>query len=155
MDIILLENMEKVGLKHEVVKVKDGFGRNFLIPQGKAIVANRVNMAKLDGLKKVGAKKEAAQIKIYQGFAAKISETPIVLAAKAGQSGRLFGSVTSQHLANALAKLGIDVDKRIIEMPEEVKELGTYKAIVKFHREVEAAIKFEVVAENAPEETGD
>lgn len=147
MNIILLENIEKVGAKHDVVKVKDGFGRNYLIPQGKAIVANRVNLNKLDGLKKVAEKKEAAQVTIFKGWAAKISETPIKITAKAGDSGRLFGSVTAQHLAAEFAKVGVDVDKKIIEMPDEVKEVGSYKATVKFHRDVEAVVKFDVVAE--------
>jgi large subunit ribosomal protein L9 len=137
MNIILLEHIEKVGAKHEVVKVKDGYGRNYLIPKGLAIVANKPNLARLDGLKKQAAKLEGVTLKI---------------AAKAGETGRLFGSVSSQHIVKALAAHGVDVDKRIVEMPEEVKELGTYKAIVKFHPEVHAEVAFEVVSEGAGEE---
>jgi large subunit ribosomal protein L9 len=147
MEIILLDHIEKVGAKHDVVKVKDGYGRNYLIPRGLAIVANRTNMARLDGLKKQGAKKEAAIIAALQQVVAKLNGVTLKIAAKAGESGRLFGSVTGQHISNALKELGVDADKRIIEMPEEVKELGAYTATVKFHPEVITEVPFEVVAE--------
>lgn len=159
MNIILLDNIDKVGAKHDVVKVKDGFGRNYLIPKGLAIVANKSNMARLDGLKKQAAKKEAAMVTTYKDLAAKLAAGPVKITAKAGESGRLFGSVTAQHLAAAVKdQFGIEVDKRIIEMPEEVKELGNYDATVHFHAEVPAKIKFEVVAEGgakAEEEEGE
>lgn len=146
MNIILLENIEKVGAKLEVVTVKDGYGRNYLIPQGLAIVANKVNLAKLDGMKKQSAKKEAALIAIFQGYVAKIAGQKITIASKAGESGRLFGSVTAQDISKALAALGVEADKRIITMPEEVKEVGSYTAVLKFHPEVVADVPFEVVA---------
>ncbi|HNG90812.1 MAG TPA: 50S ribosomal protein L9, partial [Saprospiraceae bacterium] len=124
-----------------------------LIPKGLAIVANKTNMARLEGLKKQGARKEAALVASFQEMAAKIAGATLKLTAKAGESGRLFGSVTAQHLSAALAEqLGVEADKRIIEMPDEVKELGNYEATVKFHPEVHAAVKFEVAAEGAGEE---
>ena len=147
MNIILLEHIEKVGAKHDVVKVKDGYGRNYLLPRGMAIVANKVNLAKLEGMKKQAAKKEAVVVSAFKEIAAKLAGTRLKIAAKAGESGRLFGSVTAQHISNALKGLGVDADKRIIEMPDEVKELGTYTATVKFHPEVEQEVKFEVVSE--------
>lgn len=147
MNIILLENIEKVGAKHEVVTVKDGYGRNYLIPQGMAIVANKTNMAKLEGMKKQAAKKEAAMVTVYQGFAATIAGQKIQITSKAGESGRLFGSVTAADISKALSAAGVEADKRIIEMPEEVKELGKYTATVKFHPEVIVEVPFEVVAE--------
>ncbi len=152
MNIILLEHIEKVGAKHDVVKVKDGYGRNYLLPKGLAIVANKTNLARLEGLKKQAAKKESAVIDAFREIAAKIAGTTLKVTAKAGETGRLFGSVTAQHVSNALKDLGVDADKRIIEMPEEVKELGTYTATVKFHPEVVQEIKFEVVAEGNDEE---
>ena len=147
MNIILLDHIEKVGDKHEVVVVKDGFGRNYLIPKGLAIVANKVNLAKLDGLKKQNAKKESAMIGVYQSYVALFAGKTLQIPAKAGESGRLFGSVTSQTIANALVALGAQVDKRIVTMPEEVKELGSYTATVRFHPEVIADVAFEVVPE--------
>ncbi len=148
MQIILLEHIEKVGAKLEVVKVKDGYGRNYLIPQGLALVANRVNMAKLEGMKKQAAKKETAQIEIYKGYATKLAGLKISIPAKAGESGRLFGSISAQNLAAALLEqAGIEVEKRIIEMPDEVKELGQYTATLKFHPEVVVETPFSVVSE--------
>lgn len=152
MNIILLDHIEKVGAKHDVVKVKDGYGRNYLLPKGLAIVANRTNLARLEGLKKQAAKKESAVISALKEVAAKAAGATLKVAAKAGETGRLFGSVTAQHVSNALKELGIDADKRIIEMPEEVKELGVYTATVKFHPEVVQEVKFEVVAEGSDEE---
>jgi len=150
MEIILLDHIEKVGAKHDVVKVKDGYGRNYLIPRGLAIVANRTNMARLDGLKKQGSKKEAAIIAAFRETAAKLDGVVLKIVAKAGESGRLFGSVSAHHVAVALQEqLGIEVDKRIIDMPEEVKELGAYTATVKFHPEVRPEVAFEVVAVEA------
>lgn len=151
MNIILLEHIEKVGAKHDVVKVKDGYGRNYLIPQGLAIVANKPNLARLEGMKKQAAKKEAVVITAFKEIAAKLAKARVQIAAKAGENGRLFGSVTAQHLSRALADLGVDADKRIIEMPEEVKDLGKYTATVKFHPEVEAEVNFEVVNEGGNE----
>ncbi len=152
MNIILLEHIEKVGAKHDVVKVKDGYGRNYLLPKGLAIVANRTNLARLEGLKKQASKKESAVIEAFKEVAAKIAGARLKVTAKAGESGRLFGSVTAQHVSNALKELGVDADKRIIEMPEEVKELGTYTATVKFHPEVVQEVQFEVVAEGSDAE---
>lgn len=149
MNIILLEHIEKVGAKHDVVKVKDGYGRNYLIPKGLAIVANKPNLARLDGLKKQAAKKEGAIIAAFKEVAAKLAGAKLSIAAKAGESGRLFGSVSAQNISAALKELGVDADKRIIEMPEEVKELGSYTATVKFHPEVHQDVAFDVVAEEA------
>lgn len=150
MNVILLEHIDKVGAKHEVVKVKDGYGRNYLIPKGLAIVANKPNLARLEGLKKQAAKKEGAIIAAFKEVAAKLAGAKLSIAAKAGESGRLFGSVTAQHLINAIKEnYDIDVEKRIVEMPEEVKELGNYTAHIKFHSEVVAPVNFEVVAEEA------
>ena len=149
MNIILLDHIEKVGAKHDVVKVKDGYGRNYLLPKGLAIVANKVNLAKLEGMKKQAAKKEAVIIEAFKETAAKLANATLKIAVKAGTSGRLFGSVTSQHIANALKDMEVEVDKRIIEMPDEVKELGSYTATVKFHPEVVQEVKFEVVSEGA------
>jgi len=148
MNIILLEHIERLGAKHDVVKVKDGYGRNFLIPRGMAIVANKTNMARLEGLKKQASKKEFAMITTYQAYAADLAAKTIKIVAKAGESGRLFGSVTAQNLVDAIKEqVGLVVEKRIVEMPEEVKELGSYEALVKFHPEVIAKVKFDVVTE--------
>ncbi|MCS6928950.1 MAG: 50S ribosomal protein L9 [Saprospiraceae bacterium] len=155
MNVILLENIERLGAKYDVVKVRDGYGRNYLIPRGLAIVANRTNLARIEGLKKQAAKKEAALLNTFREYAAKLEATLIRVKAKAGESGRLFGSVTAQQLADEIqAQTGIAVDRRIIEMPDEVKELGFYEARIKFHAEVAPIVRFEVVSEGA-QTTGD
>jgi large subunit ribosomal protein L9 len=149
MEVILLDHIEKVGAKHEVVQVRDGYGRNYLIPKGLAIVANKSNMARLDGLKKVSAKKEAELVNSFKAIAAQLEGQRLSIRAKAGESGRLFGSITGNHIAEALKAMGIQADKRIIGMPEEVKELGTYSATIHFHPQVQVNLPFEVVAETS------
>jgi large subunit ribosomal protein L9 len=147
MNIILLEHIEKVGAKHDVVKVKDGYGRNYLIPKGMAIVANKVNLARLEGMKKQAAKKEAAVIEGLRAIAAKLQGITLKVTAKAGENGRLFGSVGSLQIAAALKEMDIEIDKRHIDLEEDIKELGVYEAIVKFHPEVHQPVKVEVQSE--------
>jgi large subunit ribosomal protein L9 len=148
MEIILLEDIEKVGQKHTIVKVRDGYGRNYLIPRKMAIIANAANRAKLNELKAQEAKQEAHRLAEYQAIADKLRDQSIKIGAKAGTSGKIFGSVTSVQLATALKEqFDLDVDRRKIDMPEEVKMLGEYVAELKLHPEVEIKIPFEVVAE--------
>jgi large subunit ribosomal protein L9 len=147
MQIILLDHMDKVGEKHDVVTVKDGYGRNYLIPQGIGIVANRTNLARLDGMKKVAEKKEAAMISTYQGYVQLLSGQKVTIAMKAGESGRLFGSVNAQAIVDQLKTAGVPIEKRNIIMPEEVKTLGAYEATVRFHPSVTTVVPFEVVAQ--------
>jgi large subunit ribosomal protein L9 len=100
-------------------------------------------------LKKQAAKKEAALVESLKAIAAKLVGISLKITAKAGESGRLFGSVTSQHVAAALKdQAGVEVDKRLIEMPEEVKEIGAYTAVIKFHPEVVSELRFDVASEN-------
>lgn len=147
MDIILLENLEKVGRKYEIVKVKDGFGRNYLIPQGIGIVANRQNLGKLTGIKRQIAAKDNQMLGVYQGFAAKLVGQSLVFVAKSGKSGRLFGSITAQMVADKLKALGVELDRRRIIMPAEVKELGSYTATLDLHASLDVKIPFEVKSE--------
>jgi large subunit ribosomal protein L9 len=148
MDIILLQDIEKVGEKHTIVTVKDGYGRNFLIPKGMAIIANEVNRSQLDDLKKKEAEVEEARLAEVQAIAAKLEGQVLKVGAKAGTSGKIFGSVTNVQLAQALKdQLDIDVDRRKVVMPEEIKELGSYHADLDLHPEVEAKVYFEVFAE--------
>lgn len=153
MDIILLEHIDKVGERHEVVTVRNGYGRNYLIPQGKAMIANKANLGRLEGIKRSTMRKQNAMLGTYTEYAEKLNGTKLTIKMKAGESGRLFGSVTSIQLADIVKNsLGIDVDRRIIQMPAEVKELGTYTAQFKFHPDVAAALEFEVVPEEVAEE---
>ena len=148
MDVILLQDVEKVGEKHTVVSVKNGFGRNYLIPKGMAIIANETNRSRLEELKQKEAEVEAARLAEFQAVAAKLEGQVLKIGAKAGTSGKIFGSVTNVQLAQALKdQLDIDVDRRKVVMPEEIKELGSYHAHLDLHPEVEAKVYFEVFAE--------
>lgn len=148
MEIILLQDIEKVGNKHEVVTVKDGYGRNYLIPQKMAIIANAANMKKLDAIKEKEAAAAAKILAEFQTVADKLKGQTLKIGAKAGSSGKIFGSVTNLQIAQAIKdQLGVEVDRRIIELPEDVKDLGTYSAAVNLHKEVQATVAFEVVAE--------
>ncbi len=148
MDIILLKDLDNVGDKHDVVTVKDGFARNYLIPQKMAIIANAPNRAKLDKIKAKEAAELAARKAEFQEIADKLKGKTLKIGAKAGQSEKIFGSVTAIQLSNAIQdQFDIEIDRRKIEITEEVKTLGTYTAILNIHPEVEASVAFEVVAE--------
>jgi large subunit ribosomal protein L9 len=148
MDVILLQDVEKVGDKHTIVSVKKGFGRNYLIPKGLAILANETNRSRLDELKQKEAEEESALLAEFQALAAKLEGQVLKIGAKAGTSGKIFGSVTNVQLAQALKdQLDIDVDRRKVVMPEEIKELGSYHAQLDLHPKVEAKVYFEVFAE--------
>lgn len=148
MEIILLKDIEKVGEKHTIVSVKDGYGRNYLIPQGLALVANKANRDRLDELKRKEAEVEAKEIAQHQAIADKVKDITLKIGAKAGQSGKLFGSVTSIQLAAALKdQAGVEIDRKKILIDEEIKELGTYTAVLDLHKKVDAKVQFEVVAE--------
>ncbi len=148
MEIILLEDIEKVGEKHTIVTVKDGYGRNYLIPQKMAIVANATNRQRLDDLR---AKEEAEAQKLigaFQAIANQLEEQTLKIGAKAGTSGKIFGSVTNVQIAAALKdQFDIDIDRRKVILPDEIKELGTYTATLNLHKEVQPEVRFEVVAE--------
>ena len=148
MEVILLKNIEKVGYKHDVVSVKDGYARNFLIPQKMAIIANAPNRAKLEEIKSKEAADLAARKAEFQAIADKLKAKTLKIGAKAGQSEKIFGSVTALQLTNAIQEqFDIEIERRKIEMPEEIKTLGTYTAILNIHPEVDAKVEFEVVAE--------
>jgi large subunit ribosomal protein L9 len=148
MDIILKENVEGLGYATDLVSVKAGFGRNFLIPTGKAILAT-------DSAKKVReenlrqrAHKEAKLVEAAQAFATKLESMAIKIGAKVGESGKIFGSVNTIQLAEAINALGVAVDRKNISIVNEpIKNVGAYEAKIKFHKDVEQTISFEVVGE--------
>lgn len=145
MKIILKENVAGLGFKDDVVEVKDGYGRNYLIPQGLAIVATKSELKQHEEIMRQRAHK-LAQIKAKAEEAAKaIENVALTIAAKINETGTIFGSVNAVHIAEELAKLGHDVDVKIIEL-EPVKEAGKYSAKVRFHKEVVVDLPFEVVA---------
>ncbi|HAQ37612.1 MAG TPA: 50S ribosomal protein L9 [Saprospiraceae bacterium] len=148
MEIILLQDIENVGDKHEIVKVKDGFGRNFLIPQKFAIIANKTNRNKLGQLQRIEQAKEDALLEVYRVIAQKLENETVKIGAKAGTTDKIFGSVTNVQLANALKEqFDVDVDRKKIILDEEVKTLGAHSAQLKLHPQVHVKLNFEVIKE--------
>ena len=148
MDIILLEDIDKLGYKHDVVTVKNGFGRNYLIPQKLGLIANKSNLARLGELRKQEDAREAKMLGHYQEIATKLEGKKLKIGAKAGASGKIFGSVTGIQIAQALQdQAGVEVQRKKIELVGDVKTIGEYKALLHLHPEVETEIDFEVVQE--------
>lgn len=143
-----MQDIDKVGDKHTIVTVRNGYGRNYLIPQGLAIVANATNRNMLEDLKRREATVESRRLSEYQAIADKLQGAVLKIGAKVGTSGKIFGSVTNVQLANALKEqYEVEIERRKISIPEEVKMLGAYKAILALHKEVHVEIDFEVIAE--------
>lgn len=149
MDIILKQDVPNLGYKDDVVTVKDGYARNYLIPQGMAIIADKRNRKINDEIKRQRSFKEEKIIQEAKDKAKALEDTTITIGAKAGTSGKIFGSVNNIQIAQALKdQKNFDIDRKMIEIAgDSIKELGTYKATIRFHKEVEVTINFEVVAE--------
>lgn len=148
MEIILKQDVKNLGSKDDIVKVKNGYGRNFLIPNGFAIIANESNKKQLTEIQKQRAFKEQKLKEEAQKIAKKLETLSVKVGAKAGETGKIFGSVNNIQVADALKKLGVDVDRKNITLKKDaIKNLGNYTATVKLHKEVVVEVEFEVVAE--------
>ncbi len=147
MKLILKETVANLGYKDDVVEVKDGYGRNYLIPQGKAVVATEGALKQLAEDQKQRAHK-LAKIKADAEAAAQALEgVTLTIGAKTSSTGTIFGSVNSIQIAEALEKLGHNVDRKLIYIKDAIKEVGSYHATIKLHKEVSVEIPFEVVSE--------
>ena len=150
MDIILLQDVDKVGEKYQTVKVKDGFGNNFLIPKGLALVANDSNRRKYAAINRAVDKKESSRVGEYQATAAQLNGKTITIVAKAGSSGKLFGSVDAAQIAAAISEqLGVTIERKRVAT-EAIKELGTHTVTINLHKEVAASVTVEIVSADAP-----
>ena len=147
MQVILKEDVINLGYKDDIVTVKDGYGRNFLIPMGKAVIASESAKKVLAENLKQRAHKLAKIKEDAQALAAKLDGVSLTIGAKTSSTGTIFGSVTNIQVADELAKVGFEVDRKIIYIKDSVKEVGNYKAILKLHKEVSVEIPFEVVSE--------
>jgi len=148
MQIILKENIEKLGAKDEIVSVKPGYARNYLIPRGYAVPATDSALKMHAENLKQRAHKETKILAEAQATAEKIASVSIKLITKASDTGKIFGSINTIQLSEALAKEGFAIDRKSISISEEtIKNLGTYEARVKLHKEVSATFNFEVVGE--------
>lgn len=147
MEIILKENVTGLGYKDDIVTVKSGYGRNYLIPTGKAVIASESAKKVLAENLKQRAHKLAKIKADAESLAEKLSKIePLKLTTKVSSTGVIYGSVNSLHISEALAKLGFEVDRKSIVL-KDVKEVGSYTATVKLHKEVSVEIPFEVAAE--------
>ena len=147
MEIILKEDIVNLGYKNDIVTVKSGYGRNYLIPTGKAVIASPAAKKMLAEELKQRAHKLEKIKKDAEELAAKLEGVSLTIATKVSANGTIFGSVGNIQIADELAKLGHDIDRKLISVKETVKELGSYKALVRLHKEVSVEIPFEVVAE--------
>jgi large subunit ribosomal protein L9 len=148
MEIILLQDVQNLGSKDDLVSVKDGYGRNFLIPNKMAIIATDSAKKILAENTKQRAHKEAKLIKEAQAIAEKLQNKEVVIATKTSSSGKIFGSVNTIQLAEAINKKGFDIDRKQIKIAEDsIKEVGKYTAKIKLHKEVVVDLNFEVVTE--------
>ena len=148
MNIILKQDVEELGSKFDVVTVKDGYARNYLIPQGLAVAATASNMKVNDEVIRQQSHKAAKAKEAAQTIADKLEGLNLKLGAKAGESGKIFGSVNAIQLADAIQAAGYDVERKHISLADDsIKELGSYEATIKLHKEVVVTVNFDVVAE--------
>ncbi len=147
MDIILKQDVKGLGYKYDVVKVKPGYGRNYLIPQGIATVANKSTLKERNENVKQATFKQDKLKNDALALANNLTSLTLKLGAKVGESGRIFGAITTLQVADALKEKGFDVDRRRLEIKADIKEVGTYTVEADLHREVKAEFSIEVVAE--------
>ena len=147
MKIILKEDINNLGYKDDVVEVKSGYGRNYLIPQGKAVIATPAALKVLAEDQRQRAHKLAKIKADAEAVAASLEGVALTIGAKTSATGTIFGSVNALQIAEALEKLGHNIDRKLIVLKENVKEVGKYNPTIKLHKEVSVEIPFEVVAE--------
>ncbi|MCL2596497.1 MAG: 50S ribosomal protein L9 [Paludibacter sp.] len=154
MEIILKEDIANLGYKDDIVKVKDGYGRNFLIPQKKAIIASESAKKILaENLKQRAHKIEKAKNDALS-LGEKLKDVFLTIKAKTGKSDKIFGSVGVAQLADAFEKAGCDIDKKLIVLERPIKEIGSYKVTVKLHRDVSIEVPLEIVPEEKEKDEG-
>ena len=152
-EILLVEHIQNLGAEGDVVKVKPGYARNFLIPQKKAVPLNMANKKRLDALKVARAARETEELQNSQDIANKLKETSVAVAVKTGAGGKLLGSVTANHILEKLNEKGFILEKNHFTSFSPIKKLGKTKVNLSLHKDVEAEIDVEVVSENPIEES--
>jgi large subunit ribosomal protein L9 len=148
MEVILIQDVDNLGAANEVIKVRNGYARNFLLPHKLAVEANPGNRKQLEEKMKQRQKKEEAMLAEINSVIEKLQETPLKIGAKSGTSGKIFGTVTSLQLSRAIRdQKGYEIDRKKILLPDEVKELGIYKAHIDFGNGKATDVEFEVIGE--------
>ena len=151
MEVILRDHVEHVGRRGEVVKVSDGYARNYLLPRKLALPATPGNLKQVERQREKLDTREAEEKVQAEALAARLAAVECVIARKVGEGDVLYGSVTSADIAECLARQQVDVDKRKIQLAEPIKKIGDFSVPIKLHRDVTAAIPVKVVAETAPQ----
>lgn len=147
MKVILKEDIKKIGKMGQIVDVADGFARNYLVPKGLAVEANTKNIRSVEHEKKIVHEKARKLKDSAQDLSSKISAMTITIKAKAGEEGKLFGSVTTMDIAEALHNEGIEIDKKRISLEEPIKRLGSYPINIKLHPDVSVQLNIQVIEE--------
>jgi len=148
MDVILLDDVEHLGEKGEVHEVADGYGRNYLIPQGLARVATDGAVRQLKEEERQQARKQAAKKEEAEQIKKDLEDMQVVFSAKVGEDNRIFGTVTTQQIAVELSNRGYDIDRRDIELDEEIRFVGAYTATIQVHQDVQASLDIQVIPES-------
>lgn len=151
MEVILKEDVANLGHRGDVVKVADGYGRNFLLPRKLALQATTQNKAVIEQMKAAAARRSATEKVQAETLAAQLEPLVLSFTRKSGENGHLFGSVTSADIAQEIEAKGFEVDRRKIQLNEPIKAVGSISVAIKLHREVTAHVKVEVAAENVVE----
>jgi large subunit ribosomal protein L9 len=148
MEVILKKNVDKLGYANEVVTVKPGYGRNFLIPQGYAVLATASAKKAHEEVMRQKSHKESKMLAEAQAVAAKLADVSVSIATKAGENGKIFGSVNTVQLAEALREAGFDIDRKSLKIKDEpIRDLGTFEAEANLYKGVKQTFKIEVVSE--------
>jgi large subunit ribosomal protein L9 len=151
MEVILREHVENLGRRGEIVKVADGYARNYLLPRRLALLATEGNKKQVERERVKYEAKEAEERKIAEAIAARLDTIEVVLERKVGETEALYGSVTTSDVAEALIDKGFQIDRRKLQLAEPIKRIGSFEIPVKLHRDVTAHVKLRVVAEGAPQ----
>lgn len=151
MKIILKENVARLGYKDDIVEVKDGYGRNYLIPKGLGVIANESSLKRLAEEQKQRAHKLAKIKADAEELAKSIEGIKLTITAKSSATGTIFGSVNAAHISEALRQAGHEIDRKLIDLKEPIKQLGTYTAVFRPHKEVAMEIEVEVIGEETEE----
>jgi large subunit ribosomal protein L9 len=147
MEVILKQDVTGVGYKNDIVKVRAGYGNNYLIPNGYAIIANESNKRSVQENVRQAAHKAAKVKQDAETLAARVGELTLEIGTKAGESGKIFGAITALQIADALKAKGFDIDRKKVQLKENPKQLGTYNVTLDLHKEVKHEIQVKVVAE--------
>ncbi len=148
MKVILLNDIEKLGQAGDMVTVKDGYARNFLVPTGMAVKADPKNLRQLEAQRKAAEARTMRELRTHKALAARLAKCTLTTKVKVGEEDKMFGAVTSQDICDMLAQQDIDIDRRTIDLPEPIKALGVYTIPVKIHTDVEAHVTLKVIKED-------